>query len=99
MAASEERRRRGGLDPRVGDGIPITGDDEIDVVVSSRLRRRFRRMIGAMRGLDADERAELARLFEDALRATLWASRKKPSAAERARLDGLLRKAGLPPVT
>ena len=98
MTASERRRRGESFEFWAGPGVPISGDDELGVVVSSCLRRRIRRLVATMRDLDASERAELVRLFEAALRSTFRAGRRSAGHDEYVRLDALLAKAGLPPL-
>jgi len=50
-----------------------------------------------MSDLAPPERVELTRLVEEAILANFKASTRSAGEAERARLDELLRKAGLPP--
>jgi len=97
MTASERRRGGDSSEFRAGEGVPIPGDDEVEVLLAPRLRRRIRRLVRAMSDLAPHERGELTRLVEEAILASFRASKRSAGEPERARLDELLRKAGLPP--
>ncbi len=99
MTASERRRTDDdSIASWVGPGVSIRATDDVEVVVAPRLHKRLRRVVGALAGLDPNERAELVERLERMLRATLLPEGDRPGPAERARLDALLRKAGLAPL-
>jgi hypothetical protein len=80
----------------VGPGVFIPGPTDVEIVIAPRLHRQLRRLVVAASGLERTERAEIVRAIERTIRARFGAARSKLTPNERARLDALLRKAGLP---